>query len=157
MARCLDAVEGAVTPDRRIILIVGKGCDRGDFVPDFSQRRLCYAARDVMYLMSAAQWHDAGVVLEAWDGPPPIDPDAEFSEETELELSQGGAFVSALTAPAVTPVLAIGPPGRYAVRVDVRGRAELLRRLADVTDRPHGVEQFWVRFWTAADSGHDSR
>jgi hypothetical protein len=150
MAERISMMESAVTPDRRLFLVLGEGSDRGDFLPDFDQDRLCYANRGVMYVVSAAQWHTAVVVLEAWDGEPPVDPDAELTEVTEMELIQGGAQLVAVMGPAVSPVLRVGPPGRYAVRVDVRGRAELLRRLEDLSDRPYGAERFTARFWPAS-------
>jgi hypothetical protein len=149
MARLLGSVAGLVSPERRLFLVIGEGCDAGDYVPDFGQDRLCYADGGAMYVVSATQWHDAAVALEAWDGHPPADPSAERSETTEMELPRGAVRGWALLAPAVTPVLRVGPAGRYAVRVDVSGRSEVLRRVQDPNDRPAGIERFAVRLWPA--------
>ncbi|MFF5203138.1 hypothetical protein ACFY3B_26405 [Micromonospora parva] len=56
-----------------------------------------------------------------------------------------------MTEPLASPILALGPPGRYHARVDVTGRAEL-RRVEARPDHPipiMGVERFRVRFWAA--------
>jgi hypothetical protein len=74
-------------------------------------------------------------------------PDAELAEVVHMEL-RGGVFVCALFAPALTPVMPVGRPGKYAVEVSVAGRSTLVRRVeAGAVDRPSGVERFRVAFW----------
>lgn len=143
----LAEVECLVSPERRLILVCGDAPQDTGFVPDFGTGRLCYPDRDVLYLVSVSDYHDASVTLQTWDAEPPPDPAAEHSEAVEVELSRGGAFVSALLSPRVSPVLRVGPPGRYHVRVDVTGREAVRLRLVDLDDRPSGVERFVVAFW----------
>lgn len=149
MTQLLGSVQGQVAPERRIIEVLGTGGGER-FIPDYTQRRLCYAADDWLYLMSVSGWgHEAVVTLEAWDGEPPADPAAEASESVRVRLSEGGVYVSRNGEAAVSPVLEAGPGGEYAVRVDVSGRAAL-QQADDDPDRPdwiYGVERFTVRFW----------
>jgi hypothetical protein len=152
VARLLGTAEGRVAPDHRLVPVLGVGGD-GSFLPEFTSSRVCYADRDIIYMTSISQRHVATVLLEAWDSQPPADPEAEVTDTAELELSQGRVYVSsALLEARVSPVLTIGPPGRYAVRVQVQGRSELRRRLEsrDWTESLNDVERFRVQFWPAS-------
>ncbi|SCF24620.1 hypothetical protein GA0074695_4740 [Micromonospora viridifaciens] len=150
MAELLGTVEGVVKPDRRLVPVLGAGWNGSSFLPEFTSSRVCYADRDFIYLTSISQWHRATVILEAWDSEPPADPEAEVTDTAQLDLSRGQVYVSSsLLEARVSPLLTVGPPGRYVVRVDVRGRSELRRRLEsmDWTEDLTDVEQFWVGFW----------
>jgi hypothetical protein len=145
----LAVVEGLVTPERRMIMVLGGDGD-WDFLPDFRADRLCYAGKDVLFLMSASQWsHDAVVVLESWTGEPPTDDGAEAAEETGIELTGGRAYLTMMGVPLGGDVLPLAGPGHYRVRVSTSGQAELLRRHAEVSPPPWvtGVERFRVCFW----------
>lgn len=137
-----------------MIMVFGVGAE-DTFVPEFEAGRFCYGGPDLLYLVSASPWlHEARVVLEAWDAQPPPDAEAELTETTEVSLRQGRLYVSMMGEFPVSPELPVGPGGRYRVRVDVHGRAELRRRDSD-PDRPdilHCIEQFFVRFWPAEPS-----
>jgi hypothetical protein len=143
------SVRALAVPDHGLILVLGVGFD--DFpAVDFTAGRVAETGPDIVYLCSSsAMLHEALVILEGWDGPAP-NPTGEAYVETEAGFSVGEVYVSAPFAErALSPVLPIGPAGRYWVRVDVAGRAAL-RELAtdpDRPDRPSGVERFRVRFW----------
>jgi hypothetical protein len=148
-SRLAAAVEGLVTPERRMIMVLG-GIGDWDFLPDFREDRLCYVGTDVLYLMSASQWnHDAVVVLEAWTGEPPMDAEAEAVEDTVISLTGGRVYLTRMGVPLGGDDLPLDGAGRYRVRVAASGRAELLRRHAEVGPPPwvSGVERFRVSFW----------
>ncbi|SDZ42615.1 hypothetical protein SAMN05421684_4892 [Asanoa ishikariensis] len=138
-----------MTPERRMIMVLG-GIGDWDFLPDFREDRLCYAGKDVLYLMSESQWsHDAVVVLESWTGEPPPDTDAEAVEETTISFTDGRAYLTMMGVPIEGDVLPLPGPGTYRVRVAASGRAELVRRHAEVSPPLWltGVERFRVSFW----------
>lgn len=147
MAQRLGTVEAEVVPDHSLILVLGSGFD--DFgKPDFRQNRICYASPDLLYLVSASNSHHyATVTLEAWDGVPPSTPDDDWerSEEAELPLREGAVYVSAMAERAVSPILDLGPPGLYRVRVEVSGQAALTA--AGLPTDPPRLEHFRVRLW----------
>ncbi|MEV0897207.1 hypothetical protein [Actinoplanes sp. NPDC049802] len=128
MSNRLDVVTGEVRPERRLILVLG-GSGGGTLAPDFSRRRLCYAGPDELYLISSNERsHPAIVSLEAWDGEPSSSPDADATDVTEMELRDGTAVLTFLGERVCSPVLTVGPPGRYGVRVEVTdGDPERLR------------------------------
>ena len=97
----LHRIECLVTPERRLILVLGEGADQASYLPDFREDRSCYADRDVMYLVSVSDYHEAAVALEAWDGPPDPMPDAELAEVAHMEL-RGGVFVCPRTTKRLT-------------------------------------------------------
>lgn len=140
MARLIDAVRGAVLPERRMIVVLG-GTGGGTLEPDFTQNRLCYAGHDELILMSDTRWPLSSTVrLEAWDAEPPARPNVDATETTTMELSQGTVVLTMMGESEHSPVLAAGPPGNYSVRVEVSGRAE-----------PDGTgERFRVCFWAPA-------
>ena len=149
MTQLLGSVRGQVAPERRLIEVLGTGgADR--FIPDLTEDHVCYADDDWLYLMSVSGWgHEAVVTLQAWDGEPTAEPDAEVTESTRMRLTEGRVYVSRNGEAAVSPVLDAGPPGEFAVRVDVAGRAAL-QEADDDPDRPdwiYGMEQFTVHFW----------
>jgi len=150
MAHLVDAVRALVIPDHTMILLLGPNCD--DFAePDFTADRICYAYADLLYLCSATtSLHRAEVTIEAWDAEPPTtEPGWEVTEDTQLPLTSGEIFVSAMAERPISPVLRIGQPGTYHVRVDVTGRAAIRRsnRDPDRSTTPEGIERFRVRLW----------
>ncbi|MGC5020296.1 hypothetical protein [Micromonospora sp. DT47] len=154
MARLTGTAVGRARAAHRLLFILGTDYT-SDFVPEFTSDRFCYADRDIIYLTSISQVHEATVILEAWDGEPPTGPDAESAETTELELTSGRVYVCAMLEVRVSPVLTVGPPGRYAMRAEVAGRAELRERLAyqDMTESLNDIEHFRVRFWPVSSAG----
>ncbi|MEV4535232.1 hypothetical protein AB0J82_15515 [Asanoa sp. NPDC049518] len=148
-SRRVAVVEGLVTPERRMIMVLG-GVGDWDFLPDFGDDRLCYSGMDVLYLMSVSQWsHDAAVALEAWTGEPPVDPDAEVAETTTMRLTGGRLYLTMMGVPTAADELPLDGAGSYHVRVTASGRAELLRLQAEVSPPPwlSGVERFRVSVW----------
>jgi hypothetical protein len=164
MAQRLSAVSGSVFPDHRQFLVLASGAPgevagralaagagRTNFVPSFTSGQVLYADGGVMYVVSEAE--RVSVQLEAWDARPPVDPEADVSEQAEVELMTGGAQAFALLAPAATPLLRVGPPGRYAVRVDVYrpgGSDDPTYEEAwgdEVWEDEDGSETVVLRFW----------
>ncbi|MFI7425411.1 hypothetical protein ACIBPB_00340 [Micromonospora sp. NPDC049836] len=148
----LDSVEALLPPDHGIIIVAGAAAD---FLADpFSGRvPLCTAGDDILYLMSASgSYHCARVVLEAWAAAPPDDRrDADAQQQVTLALSDGTVHVSGMLEFRASPVLTLGPPGRYHAQVSVTGRAEL-RRIEAQPGHPIPImdaERFLVRFWAA--------
>jgi hypothetical protein len=153
VARLLDKVEAQLAPANGLIILLGTGF-RGTFLPDFHQRRLSYPGPDIVYLMSAnGSAHEDHVTLEAWDGPPPPDDDADLSETTELHLSEGQLYVSRQMRSAASPILSAGPAGRFRMRANVFGRTALAARYAANSDQdgPGLTERVRVRLWPLAD------
>ena len=153
MARLLDKVEARLSPANGVVILLGTGF-RETFLPDFHQRRLSYPGPDIVYVTSAnGSAHEDDVTVEAWDGPPPPDGDADLSETTELHLSEGQVYVSRQMRSAASPVLSAGPAGRFGMRVDVFGRTALAAHYAATSDQdgPGLAERVRVRLWPLAD------
>lgn len=145
------SVEALLPPDRRIIIVAGAAAEFLDL--PFSARALCYSGDDILYLMSVSgSYHWARLVLEAWAAAPPDnDQDADAQQQVTLTLSDGTVHVSGMLEFPASPILTVGPPGRYNAHVSVTGRTEL-RRIEAQPDRPipiMDVERFRVRFWAA--------
>jgi hypothetical protein len=97
---------------------------------------------------SAGSDHYAAVRVEAWDSSPPP-ADQEWPENWSAEpisLSSGSVKLVAVTAASSGRLVRVGPAGRYALGVAVRGRAA-----AAIPDPAHpirhGVEHWLLRFW----------
>ena len=135
MATMTGSVRATAVPDHGLILVLGVGFD--DFpTVDFTTERVAEVGPDIVYLRSLSPTPRAAtVVLEAWGGPA-SDPAGVAHREAEATFSVGEVYVSAPFAErALSPVLPIGPAGRYRVQVDVTA--------------PGGTERFRVRFWPA--------
>jgi hypothetical protein len=153
MAHLLGSVEAQLMPDHGFVIVLGTGF-RQTFLPNFTQGRLCYPGDDMLYLMSGTGFaHEDHVVLQAWDAPPPLDPHSEASETAEMLLTEGRLYVSRLMESAASPVLAVGPGGRYDLRVDVTGRSALIDYYTHYQPRqPPACEHLHVRLWPAPSS-----
>lgn len=145
------AVRALATPDHALILLLGTGFDEFPD-PDFSRRRLIETGTDIVYVRSVStSFHEAEVTVQAWDADPGLDDAADWEarDEDEMDFTGGGVYVSILAERALTPVLPIGPAGRYHVRAEAVGRERLLDLDAspDRPDRLVGIERFRLRFW----------
>ncbi|WP_416973933.1 hypothetical protein [Streptomyces sp. 4F14] len=98
--------------------------------------------------VSAAPDHRALVRLESWDHDPPA-PDGTWADEerTEIELPSGTVQLWTLTMGPGTAAFAIGPPGRYALRVWTRGQDAALELSWRSRPVPDATEQYVVQFW----------
>lgn len=146
MTRLLGSVDAIVRPHRAMIVIAGPAAG---FVPIArpSHGLVVQAATDLLYLFSGSDRpHEAEVVLQAWDGPPPADARAELTQRTTVELTDGTVHVSRMLEGPASATLTVGRPGLHDVSVLVTGRAELHRR-DDDPDRPDDLraERFVVR------------
>ncbi|MEU5965211.1 hypothetical protein ABZ777_28720 [Micromonospora parva] len=151
MTEPLASVEALLAPAHRVIIVAGAAADFLDLPGRASA--LCYAGDDVLYLMSGSgSYHRARIVLESWASAPPDGrTDVDAQQQVTLALSDGTVHVSGMLEFPASPILTLGPPGRYHARVDVTGRAEL-RRVEARPDHPipiTDVERFRVRFWAA--------
>jgi hypothetical protein len=163
MALRLNMVVGSVYPDHHQFLVLAssaageaadgtdtKGTGSAPFVPAFTSGRVLYANGGTMYIVSEADRVD--VQLETWDARPPADPEADVSEQAEVALPTGAAQGFALLGPAATPLLRVGPAGRYTVRVDVyRTGGTDDPTDTEAWDDEEGPETVVVRFWPAGD------
>ncbi|GGR73027.1 hypothetical protein GCM10010169_16280 [Micromonospora fulviviridis] len=148
----LDSVEALLPPEHGIIIVAGAAAD---FLDDLfaGEVPLCSAGDDILYLMSASDsYHCARVVLESWAATPPDDrQDADAQQQVTLALSEGTVHVSGMLEFQASPILTLGPPGRYHAQVSITGRSQLCR-IAAQPDHPIPImdaERFRVRFWAA--------
>jgi hypothetical protein len=152
MTEPLRSVEALLPPEHGFIIVAGAAADFLDD-PYSGELPLCSAGDDILYLMSVpVSFHCARVVLESWAAAPPdAGQDVDAQEQVTLALSDGTVHVSGMLEFQASPILTLGPPGRYHAQVSVSGRAEL-RRIEAQTGHPTPImdaERFRVRFWPA--------
>ena len=142
MPRRLTRLETEVLVFRRMILLLD---DEGD--DDVSEEDwLSVAPNCVMAISAGATDHYAIVIVEVWDGRPPMLDGWESDRAGVVRLDSGYLQIQ----PTDTHVLRIGPPGRYEVRAYSNGRD----RIAALTPRAgieelRGLESFLFQFWPA--------
>lgn len=129
---------------------------------------------DQMWIGSLQDDVEVTVLLEEWDGEPPVG-NGPWEEEVLQELYLRGAVAvsTASSEPVVHGVQLRGGVSRYNVRVRARHRAEIARLYDQLLDRVRntfdeefqaalrelqGVEHYLVQFWPSSrsmtDTGH---
>jgi hypothetical protein len=109
----------------------------------------------VAALLSDGNDHYPSVRLESWPREPrqtqsPWDVEEGFDES--ITLPSGVVRLWAVTGGPSNNTFEVGPPGRYRLRINVRGYAAAI---ADGEIEPdetfaHGAERWLLRFWPAA-------
>lgn len=118
---------------------------------DFTDRtRWLAAGRNAITVRSAAAWEHVAVLrLEVWDGPPPERHGWADRRDAAVRFDCGLLEVNPLVDAGEDEEAVEVAPGRYAVRVYLTGRDELLA----VQHRPDadldGTERFLVQLWPA--------
>jgi len=148
----LGSVKALLPPEHGFIIVAGAGADFLDS-PFSAEVPLCSASDDILYLWSASDsFHYARVVLESWAAATPDQrQDVDDQQQVTLTFSDGTVHVSGMLEFQASPILTLGPPGRYHAEVSVTGREELRR----IEAQPgHSIpimdaERFRVRFWPA--------
>ncbi|MFD5557799.1 hypothetical protein ACFWIA_28660 [Streptomyces sp. NPDC127068] len=97
---------------------------------------------------SAGHTHVAAMLVEVWDAEPVAQPVADWDDrgDAEIVLASGELAVWGVTAGPLEETLRLSDgPGRWAVRLYVRGRAEVARLAQEGV--PVGVERYLVQVW----------
>ncbi|MGC5022249.1 hypothetical protein [Micromonospora sp. DT47] len=150
MPRRLTRLETEVLVFRRMIVLLD---DEGDY--DVSgEDWLSVSPNCVVATSAGATDHYASVIVEIWDGPPPVLDGWESGKAGRVRLDSGYLEIQ----PTDTHVLRVGPPGRYEVRAYSAGRSRIAASTPrSGVDELRGVESFLFQFWPAGLSHRSGR
>jgi hypothetical protein len=160
-------------PEKGTFRIHGLGADpSGMQAPPMPEGTLVSVGYDQMWIGSLQDDVEVTVLLEEWDGEPPMG-NGPWEEEVHEELYLRGAVAvsTAGSEPVVHGVQLRGGVSRYHVRIRARHRAEIARLYDQLLDRVRntfdeefqaalrelqGVEHYLVQFWpsTRPATGH---
>lgn len=112
---------------------------------------------DRLLVESAASSHDAGVEIQLWEEPPGLDASTwDAITDLEADCPDGRIKVGVLTGSPDDFELLLDP-GRYGIRVHVRGRDEVrqaveawedaLLETDEELDNPQNLEQYLIQLW----------
>jgi hypothetical protein len=98
---------------------------------------------------SVAQFHQASVILSAWDGPPdPPEGDWDDDHEVAFESDSGQVLLCGVTSGCDSEAFRIGPPHHlYGLKVYCGGRDRTIEAENSSDPVPEDSEWYDMRFW----------
>jgi hypothetical protein len=129
--------------------------DDGDlpvpFPDDFAGGVFLNAFPGRLDIYSAGHTHTASVIVEVWDGEPPVQDSSLWDEQAEadFESTSGEVAVWSMGLGRADDVVTLADSGgSWRVRVNCVGRSEAAA-LSEQEGIGEGVERYLVQFWPA--------